>query len=234
MNAPMTLISHVLCPYVQRVAIVLSEKGLVFQRRDIDLTNKPAWFLELSPTEKTPLLLVGDTPLFESSVICEYLEEVHEPRLHPGSALERARHRAWMEFASTLLSAIASLYNAPTEQLLADKVLAVRRLLERIEGELGDGPYFDGSGFSMVDVAFAPAFRYFNVVDKGNGFRLLEGLPRVDTWRGSLAARPSVQQGVVSDYEDRLHAFLLKRGTALSRTIDAATHARLPVDVQLD
>ena len=39
-----TLVSHVLCPYVQRVAIVLAEKGIPFERIDIDLSNKPAWF----------------------------------------------------------------------------------------------------------------------------------------------------------------------------------------------
>lgn len=36
MKAPLVLVSHALCPYVQRVAIVLAEKGIAFERRDID------------------------------------------------------------------------------------------------------------------------------------------------------------------------------------------------------
>ena len=67
-----TLVSHPLCPYVQRAVIVLKEKGIDFTRRDVDLTNLPAWFLELSPLAKTPVMLVDDEPIFESAVICEF------------------------------------------------------------------------------------------------------------------------------------------------------------------
>jgi glutathione S-transferase len=52
----LTLISHPLCPFVQRAAIVLLEKGVAFERIDVDLTAKPDWFLALSPTGKVPLL----------------------------------------------------------------------------------------------------------------------------------------------------------------------------------
>ena len=46
MAAPLKLISHKLCPYVQRAVIALTEKGVAFERIDIDLANKPDWFLE--------------------------------------------------------------------------------------------------------------------------------------------------------------------------------------------
>jgi glutathione S-transferase len=58
------LISHTLCPYVQRAAISLSEKGVAFKRSDIDLANKPDWFLAISPLGKTPVLLVDDVAIF--------------------------------------------------------------------------------------------------------------------------------------------------------------------------
>ncbi len=47
------LMSHALCPYVQRAVIALTEKGLAFERTTIDLAAKPAWFLDLSPLGKT-------------------------------------------------------------------------------------------------------------------------------------------------------------------------------------
>ena len=50
------LISHKLCPYVQRAVIALSEKGIPFGRIDIDLASKPDWFLSISPLGKTPVL----------------------------------------------------------------------------------------------------------------------------------------------------------------------------------
>ena len=103
----LVLVSHPLCPYVQRVAILLAEKGVPFERRDIDLRDKPRWFLEVSPLGKTPVLLVDGQPGFESAVICEYLDETASPRLHPADPLRRAQHRSWSEFGSAVLGASA-------------------------------------------------------------------------------------------------------------------------------
>src|SRR5258708_35355779 len=47
--ADLTLVSYDLCPYVQRAAIALSEKGVDFRRVDVDLSDKPEWFRAISP-----------------------------------------------------------------------------------------------------------------------------------------------------------------------------------------
>src|SRR4030088_2812449 len=115
MTAPLKLISHKLCPYVQRAVIALTEKGVGFERIDIDLANKPDWFLKISPLGKTPVLRVGDTAIFESAVILEYLEETQPKPLHPGDPLKRAEHRAWIEVGSVIRIDVAGFYAAPDE-----------------------------------------------------------------------------------------------------------------------
>ena len=80
MTSHLKLISHKLCPYVQRAVIALTEKAVAFERVDVDLANKPEWFLAISPLGKTPVLKIGEIPIFESAVILEYLEET-ESRL---------------------------------------------------------------------------------------------------------------------------------------------------------
>jgi len=92
---PPLLVSHALCPYVQRAAIVLAEKGVAFERRDVDLARKPDWFRAISPLGKTPVLVVEDgAAIFESAVICEYLDERYpHPPLMPIDPLSRARLR---------------------------------------------------------------------------------------------------------------------------------------------
>src|SRR5690242_21206863 len=60
----LTLVSHVLCPYVQRAVIALTEKAVPFERVDVDLANKPQWFKAISPLGKTPVLKVGDRAIF--------------------------------------------------------------------------------------------------------------------------------------------------------------------------
>src|SRR6201987_5709985 len=91
-SVPLKLISHKLCPYVQRAVIALTEKGVPFRRIDIELSAKPDWFKEVSPLGKTRAWLAGYTAIFESAVILEYLEDTRSPALHPADALARAEH----------------------------------------------------------------------------------------------------------------------------------------------
>jgi glutathione S-transferase len=223
MSSKYTLVSHVLCPYVQRATIVLVEKGATFERREVDLADKPHWFRAISPLGKTPVLLVGDTPIFESAVICEYLEDTLEPRLHPRDALQRARHRAWVEMASALLNRIAAFYNAPDELALEAAAAAIRTHFEQLEAALGAGPYFDDERFSVVDAAFGPVFRYFDVFDAIGDFGLHGATPKLDAWRATLARRPSVRNAVRGDYPELLRSFLLGRRSALSRRMQRET-----------
>ena len=55
------LISHALCPYVQRSVILLIEQQIPFKRLDIDLANKPDWFNDISPLGKVPVLITNHT-----------------------------------------------------------------------------------------------------------------------------------------------------------------------------
>ncbi|MFN0299032.1 MAG: glutathione S-transferase family protein [Burkholderiales bacterium] len=218
----LTLISHALCPYVQRAAIVLAEKGMPFERRDVDLSAKPAWFRAVSPLGKTPVLLVDDAPIFESAVICEYLDETVGPRLHPANALERARHRSWIEFGSQLLNLIAGLYSASDESQIEVRRAELMARFAQVEAALGAGPYFAGREFSIVDAAYAPVFRYFDTFERFTDLRIFGDTPKLRRWRASLAMRPSVRDAVSPQYPDRLMDFLKARGSALSQRIEAA------------
>jgi glutathione S-transferase len=217
----LTLISHRLCPYVQRAAIALAEKAVPFDRVDVDLANKPAWFTAISPLGKTPVLRVGDTAIFESAVILEYLEETQPNPLHPADPLARAEHRGWIEFASATLNDIWGFYTAPDEAAFAAKAKALSGKFETLERRLGGGPYFAGDKFSLVDAAFGPVFRYFDVFDRIDEFEILAGKPRLAAWREALAARPSVRDAVAPDYQARLWDFLEGRKSRLSRLMAA-------------
>lgn len=217
--AALTLVSHTLCPYVQRAAIVLLEKGAPFERRWVNLAHKPEWFLAVSPLGKTPVLLVDDKPIFESAVICEYLDETLPPRLHPDDAIERARHRGWMEFGSAVLNTIAGFYSAPDEAALKAKAGELHNRFGQVEATLGDGPYFAGEAFGIVDAVFGPVFRYFDAFDAIDDFGCLGDHPKVRVWRAALTARVSVRQAAHPRYAELLDEFLLARGSALSRVM---------------
>ena len=213
----LTLVSHGLCPYVQRAAIALDEKGVSFGRINVDLDNKPDWFKAISPLGKVPLLMVDEAVIFESAVIVEYLEETRPNPLHPSDPLQRAEHRAWMEFGSTVLADIWGFYTAPDDAALQAKVRVLTDKFARLEQRLGDGPYFDGAHFSLVDAVFAPVFRYFDLFERIGDFGILDGKPRLGAWRNALAQRPSVARAVAPDFQDRLGAFIVARHSRLSQ-----------------
>jgi glutathione S-transferase len=214
------LISHHLCPYVQRAVIALSEKGVAFERTNIDLANKPDSFLAVSPLGKTPVLLADDLPIFESTVILEYLEETQPNPLHPDDPLERARHRAWMEFGSATLNDIAGFYTATDDQAFAAKTAALRAKFERMESEMSTGPYFACDQLSLVDAAFGPVFRYFDTFDHISDFGILTALSKVGDWRLALADRRSITEAVPLDYPKLLEQFIKNRNSKLSRLLE--------------
>jgi glutathione S-transferase len=220
--AVLTLISHHLCPYVQRAAIALHEKGVPFERINVDLANKPDWFKAISPLGKVPLLKVGDDVIFESAAIIEFLEDTQPNSLHPADPLQRAQHRAWIEFGSAVLADLWGFYTAGDGEAFRAKAAALRQKFERVESELGEGPFFAGERFSLVDAVFAPAFRYFEVFDRLGDFGILTGLPKVAAWREALAARPSVRAAVSPDNGTRLLAFISDKGGYLARSVALA------------
>lgn len=217
----LTLVSHALCPYVQRAAIALTEKQVVFKRVFVDLAAKPEWFLALSPLGKVPLLRVArpdgtDAVLFESNVICEFIEDTQPgSKLHPANPLDRAEHRSWMEFGSAILSEIYGLETTREPGIFETKRAGIASKFARMEAAIGAGPFFGGDRFSLVDAVFAPIFRYFDLFDELAELNLWTDKPKVRAWRKALAARPSVQQAVRLDYKQLLYEFLVRHDAHL-------------------
>lgn len=103
---PIELFVAQLCPYAHRVRLALAEKGLQATEIEIDLRNKPAWFLKLTPTGKVPLLRHQGQYVRESAIICEYLDDAFPERpIFPRDAQARAEARIWISFADTQLYA---------------------------------------------------------------------------------------------------------------------------------
>ncbi|CDX12971.1 Glutathione S-transferase [Mesorhizobium sp. ORS 3324] len=226
MTTKLTLVSHHLCPYVQRAAISLAEKGVPFERVNVDLANKPDWFKAISPLGKVPLLRVeyggGEEIIFESAVILEFLEETEANPLHPADPVTRARHRAWIEFGSAILNAIGRFYSAADENAFLNESRNLSEMFARVEAELSirqSGPWFAGDRFSLVDAVYGPIFRYFDTFDRIGDFGILDGKPLVHAWREALSNRRSVKGAVGADYPQRLHAFLQAKKSYLSEII---------------
>ena len=155
--------------------------------------------------------------LFESAVICEYLEEtVPGTPLHPADPLDRARARGWIEFGSAILADLWGFETAQDAAAFEAKRAALAARFATVEAELA-GPFFAGDRFTLVDATFGPIFRYFDVFDGIADTAIFAETPKVRSWRAVLAARPSVRDAVAPDYPQRLRAFLAKHDAWLLR-----------------
>ena len=86
----------------QKVRICLAEKGVDWEERRVNLATKEQLspdYLALNPNGVVPTLIHDGTIVLDSSVICEYLDEVFpEPALMPKDPGDRARMRTWMRY----------------------------------------------------------------------------------------------------------------------------------------
>lgn len=217
-DSRLTLVSHNLCPYVQRAAIALTELGIGFERVYVDLDAPPDWFRRISPLGKVPLLLVDDdTVLFESAVIAEYANELGGGGLLSRDRLERAQQRAWIEFASAILGDIAALYNAKGRQAYLRVLGRLDAKWRQLEDRLPHTGLFGGADFSLVDAAFAPVFRYFDLFEQLMAENFLGAYSHIPAWRARLAERDSVRNAVRPDYPQLLLEFLAARDSWLGQ-----------------
>ena len=83
----------------QKVRITLSEKGLQWETREVNLFRSEQYdpeYLKLNPKGVVPTLVHDGRPVIESTLICEYLDEAFpEPSLVPDDAYGKARMRLW-------------------------------------------------------------------------------------------------------------------------------------------
>ncbi len=206
------LISFKLCPFVQRSVITLLHKQVKFRIRYVDLSEPPAWFLDLSPTGKVPLLVVdGNHVIYESAVINELVDELTPARLHPTKPIQSAFNRSWIEFSSNCLVDTLHMTTAKTEEAFHNVVNANKAKLEMLEAEIGEGPFFNGDDFSLVDAAYAPLFVRLGLIDRHIPVFDREALPKIAQWSDRLLALPSVINSVVTDFSELYEALIWKR-----------------------
>lgn len=218
------LVSAKLCPFVQRAVIVLEVKGVVYDVRYVDLDEKPAWFLAMSPLGKVPLLEVDGTVLFESSAIMEYLDEAYgAARLHPEDPLERALHRGTIELLSQATFDNYRLTIAQTPDELERARDALKQKLVTLEEFLAKkptpGPFFGGEVLALVDAAAAPLLQrcaWLELVDPALGL-LSHGarghLERVARCQEALLGLREVQRSLPPEAGHLWLSYLRGRGS---------------------
>lgn len=215
------LISFIICPYVQRAMIILNEKNISFDVEYIDLSAPPPWFYDISPLEKVPVLLVDEKPLFESMVICEYLDEITPGSLYPADAFERAKNRAWIEFGNDILDSTFTLLRTDDPKKVSHLTNTLSERFEVLEDVISDADYFNDSNFSMVDAVYAPIFRYHKLISSCTDYGIFNDAPKVKAWGDRLLERPAVIKSVSESYDKAVVNRFVKMNSIIGQALAA-------------
>ncbi len=175
--------------------MVLHEKGIDFDVHEVDLSNKSEEFLSVSPYGKVPVVSVNGVCLYESNVVNEYLDEVHEiPRLMPAEPEQRALARSWMAFADDYFFPFISRIRMGSQRGFSEEQIQeskekLQDALSRLERQLDNREYLMGE-YTLADIAHAGNFhRLRELAERGDV--PLEKYPNVTAWMEQVESRES-------------------------------------------
>ncbi|OMH83319.1 Glutathione S-transferase omega-1 [Zancudomyces culisetae] len=199
-----TLYNAVICPYAQRAVIALNESGVPYEKVDIDLSNKPAWYPQVNPEGKVPALRLNDGRiLIESLLIVEYISETYpQLKLMPADNFEKYQVRLFIEYMSNKVT--PHVYGIIRAKDAEQKEQTYQKLMDGLKFVNGKftefstsstGPYVLGDRFSVADIACIPFIDRMDAVFMLIGskrFSELEGLERLKAWADACHARKSI------------------------------------------
>jgi glutathione S-transferase len=203
----MKLITAQYCPFCLRCLLALTEKGLHFEVEEVHLPDKAQFPEKLSPYGRVPVLVDGTATIFESSVICEYLEDAYPtPALMPQSPATRARARFWIDFCNTrFMPAYFNLLKAPPGTEREDLRAELLTHLARINDDAlpaETGPLWFGHHLTLTDIAFYPFFERFAAVEEFRGVVIAPDHENLHRWLNAMRARTSVRHYMRPRTED--------------------------------
>lgn len=204
------LISFKNCPFVQRVMGALVTKNVPFEIEYIELSDKPQWFLDISPNGQVPVLVTEDqTVLFESDAIVEYLDDKYAP-IEQVSAEQKALDRAWSYQASKHYMPQCGTMGSKDKDTFETRLANLSKSFAKAEAKLGDSAFFKGDAISNVDIAWLPLLHRAAVIKNCSGFDMLDGFPKVQKWQAALIESGLTDKTVPVDFVSTFSNFYLK------------------------
>jgi glutathione S-transferase len=189
---------------VRKVMIVAHETGLANQielmRTKVAMAEPNAALLPDNPLNKLPTLLVDGVPIYDSSVICEFLDGQAGGGLFPaGPARWDALTR--QSLGDGMLDALVLWRNErarpagqQNKDLLAAFSLKIATALDQLEGRVAA---FTDQPFDIGHIAIGVALGYIDY--RFADLRWRASRPRLAGWHGQFEARPSAKATVPDD-----------------------------------
>ncbi|XP_022976477.1 glutathione S-transferase DHAR2-like isoform X2 [Cucurbita maxima] len=193
------------CPFCHRVLLTLEEKKVAYKLLLVNLSDKPSWFLEVSPEGKVPVVKFDGKWVPDSDVIVGILEEKYpDPSLVTPPQFSSVGSKINGAFVKFLLS------KDPTdgsEQALLEELKALDEHLK------AHGPYVAGEKVTAVDLSLAPKLYHIDIaLGHFKKWVFPENLSSLSAYKKLLFARESfvktkaVPEHVIAGWETKVNA----------------------------
>jgi glutathione S-transferase len=195
-------------PFVRKVLVALTEKGIAYDREDVIPVNVSAEYKKISPLGKIPAFRDGDVTLADSSVIIAYLEKTKaEPALYPSDPRDYARALWFEEYGDGGLAPIVGpkiffekvvgprLFKRPTDEAVVRQAINedLPPMYDYLESQLGSGDWLVGGRFSIADIGITTQL----VQPRLSGFPLdASRWPKLSAYLERALQRPSFKDAV--------------------------------------
>ncbi|CAE5964205.1 unnamed protein product [Arabidopsis arenosa] len=194
------------CPFSQRVLLTLEEKKLPYKTHLINASDKPQWFLDISPEGKVPVVKLDGKWVADSDVIVGLLEEKYpEPSLKTPPEFASVGSKIFGAFVTFLKSKDA---NDGSEKALVDELVALENHLKT-----HSGPFVAGEKVTAVDLSLAPKLYHLEVaLGHYKNWSVPESLTNVRNYAKALFSRESFEKTkakkeiVVAGWESKVNA----------------------------
>ena len=193
----MKLVGSKTSPYVRKCRVILAERALAFE-----FVEESAWTAQTTvprynPLNKVPALVMDDgESIYDSRVICEYLDAISGGGLLPSDPAKRARVRRQEALGDGLADAGITVFLERKREAGRQDPTWIARQLDKvnaavgaIDSGLGTGDFFGGGQPNMADIACACAIFWCEFRMPELGVR--EKHPRIKAWAERMESRPS-------------------------------------------
>ncbi|XP_018424571.1 PREDICTED: glutathione S-transferase omega-1-like [Nanorana parkeri] len=186
-------------PFPQRARLVLAAKGIKHEVVNINLKNKPDWFVEKSPLGLVPSIETSDGKIiYESPIVFEYLDEAFPGvKLIPSDPYAKAEQKMLLETFTAITPVfynimIAHEKNEDATELKSKFLEILKKLEEALVKK--NTPYFGGESVSYIDYMVWPWFEKFSLFGLKT---LVDETPNIKAWLDRMLQDPAVKASYI-------------------------------------
>ncbi|XP_057770512.1 probable glutathione S-transferase [Salvia miltiorrhiza] len=182
-----------------RVLWALKLKGITYQLIQEDLLNKSPLLLQMNPIhKKVPVLIHNHSPIIESLLILEYIDETWNAAysLMPRDPYHRSLARFWAKFADekVVVSVFEAMKLEGEEKEAA--VVAAQETLQLLEKQIEGKKFFGGEKMGYLDLVVGWISLWLPAMEQVGGMKLLdsERFPSLCEWTHNFVQVPAIHE----------------------------------------